>query len=377
MKSIIYSIFLISLVVLSSCGSGRKQLNSGNYDQALAQSVKRLKQNPDHKKAGDVLLSAYKYSLKSHLAVIDQAMVSGDSLRWDNMVAQYQVINANARLIQSCPACLEIIPDLYLFLKEEAECKALAAAYHIREGKRKMLTRNIYDSRSAYDHFVRAKEYNSGNPDLDILIFNALEAGTIHVLIKMLPMSRNRFAINGEYFLTTILENARRLNYRFVRFYGENENISAPIDEIITLSFDDFVVGETHTRETIEEFKKDSVKIGETSEKDGKKPIYGTVKVKLHTFEKAVVSNGLLDLRINNNANGQLIRQDKLPGTYVWKSQWATFNGDERALSREQLELTRRREMQPPPAQDLFILFTGPIVTQTSNLIRSQYRLHQ
>jgi hypothetical protein len=85
----------------------------------------------------------------------------------------------------------------------------------------------------------------------------------------------------------------------------------------------------------------------------------------------------LLDLRITNSSDGSLIRQEKIPGTYVWRSNWAYFNGDERALNKEQIELTNRRELPPPSAQDLFILFTGPIVNQTANLIRNQYRGHQ
>jgi hypothetical protein len=55
MKSIVYSILTFSVLFSVSCKSGKKQLDSGNYDVAIAQSVKRLKQNPDHKKADDIL----------------------------------------------------------------------------------------------------------------------------------------------------------------------------------------------------------------------------------------------------------------------------------------------------------------------------------
>jgi len=377
MKSIVYSILTFSVLFSVSCKSGKKQLNSGNYDVAIAQSVKRLKQNPDHKKADDILASAYKYSLQSHLKMIDQALISGDSLKWDVIAYHYQVLNANGNLIQSCPACMEIIPDASNFQKEESEARAYASAYHIREGIRLMSQKTIMQSRNAYHNFIKAKDFSPGYPGIDDWIFKSREAGTINVQIRMLPMSRNRFAVNGDYFASAILENAKRLNYTFVRFYGEKDNITAPIDEVILLGFDDFVVGETHTKELVEELKRDSVKIGETDVKDGKKPIYGTVKAKLHTFDKTVLSSGLLDLRITNSSDGSLIRQEKIPGTYVWRSNWAYFNGDERALNKEQIELTNRRELPPPSAQDLFILFTGPIVNQTANLIRNQYRGHQ
>ena len=32
--------------------------------------------------------------------------------------------------------------------------------------------------------------------------------------------------------------------------------------------------------------------------------------------------------------------QDKMPGEFIWISEWASFNGDDRALSQQQLNMT-------------------------------------
>jgi len=63
-----------------------------------------------------------------------------------------------------------------------------------------------------------------------------------------------------------------------------------------------------------------------------------------------------------------------MPGQYVWISEWATFNGDERALSPLQLEITKQRERVPPEKQDLFIEFTKPIYNQITTKIQNFYK---
>jgi hypothetical protein len=141
-------------------------------------------------------------------------------------------------------------------------------------------------------------------------------------------------------------------------------------DHLLSLSFDDFVVGQTYVKERIQDVKRDSVKLGETAQK---RPVYGTVKARVTTFEKTISSSGLLDFRIRDFNNGRIISQEKMPGTFVWRDVWGTFNGDERALTEEERRICRRREIMPPPPQDLFIEFTKPIYSQLTTKIRGFY----
>jgi len=65
--------------------------------------------------------------------------------------------------------------------------------------------------------------------------------------------------------------------------------------------------------------------------------------------------------------------QDKMPGEFIWISEWASFNGDDRALSQQQLNMTKQREVQPPTPQDLFVEFTKPIYDQVTSRLSSFY----
>ena len=76
---------------------------------------------------------------------------------------------------------------------------------------------------------------------------------------------------------------------------------------------------------------------------------------------------------VDAKSNGVLTHR-KFTGEYVWVSQWARFNGDERALSEQQLTLCKLREQQPPNPQDLFLEFTKPIYNQLIPAIKGFYQ---
>ena len=102
--------------------------------------------------------------------------------------------------------------------------------------------------------------------------------------------------------------------------------------------------------------------------------VYGTVKATLYQYRKTTTSKGVVSFRIIDAKTGALLSAEKMPGEFVWVSEWATFNGDERALSAEQLKLTRLKEQAPPAPQDLFIEFTKPIYDQITGKIREFYK---
>ncbi|HEU5290913.1 MAG TPA: hypothetical protein VFU05_09745 [Cyclobacteriaceae bacterium] len=111
----------------------------------------------------------------------------------------------------------------------------------------------------------------------------------------------------------------------------------------------------------------------EAAETDTTK-IYMTVKATYYYYKKTTTSKGILSFKIIDAKTNAILSVEKMPGEYVWVSEWATFNGDERALSAEQLRITKQKEQAPPPAQDLFIGFTKPIYDQLVTKIQAFYK---
>ena len=47
-------------LLLSGCGSSKKQLQKGNYDAAIDKAVKQLRKDPDDAKQIEILTQSYK-----------------------------------------------------------------------------------------------------------------------------------------------------------------------------------------------------------------------------------------------------------------------------------------------------------------------------
>ena len=102
--------------------------------------------------------------------------------------------------------------------------------------------------------------------------------------------------------------------------------------------------------------------------------VYGTVKATVHVFTKSLTSAGVLDFKIIDAHSQRVLSQEKMPGEFVWYTEWGYFNGDERALDDYFLEVVKMKEAYPPPPQDLFVAFTQPIFGQVTQKIRNFYR---
>jgi hypothetical protein len=102
--------------------------------------------------------------------------------------------------------------------------------------------------------------------------------------------------------------------------------------------------------------------------------VYGTVKATLYYYAKTVTSRGVVNFSIIDAKTKAVLSVVKIPGEYIWRSEWGNFNGDERALTPQQLAITRNREQMPPSNQDMFRLFTEPIFQQVTQKIRDFYK---
>lgn len=113
----------------------------------------------------------------------------------------------------------------------------------------------------------------------------------------------------------------------------------------------------------------------QTSSNKEVRKIYGQAKATMHIFTKTVESKGLLDFKILDGYTQRVISQEKLPGAFVWQSQWGYYNGDQRALEKQHLQIVKNTKDVPSPApQDLFMQFTQPIYQQITAKIRHFYK---
>lgn len=366
----------IALFLLSACTSSKQQFEKGNYEKAVALSIKKLRKNPDINKQKNILKAAYTYAVQVSEEKIKQHQQSTDRFKWDRVIEQYRKMQQLYTDLLQCPACLAVIEPIDL-QNELNQALAEGANVYVEEGQKALATQQKDGGRLAYRHFAQAKAYQNNYGNIDRMLNQARIQGTEIIGISRIPVSSKGLELNTAFFLQQLTQALNDLNYFFAVFAPVEqlaEQKQVP-DQVVDLSFDDYYIGQTYVKEVRESLVRDSVKVGEVTDSLGTKyTVYGEVKADLQRFEKTIESGGLLNIAIVEPKSRSILFQQKIPSTTVWENDWATYQGDKKALTKEELALTQEKELLPPPPQDLFYSFTRPLFDQTASLLRRRYR---
>jgi hypothetical protein len=370
---------VLPLAVLFSCSSGKKAYEQGDYYEAVMKSVNRLRSNPDHKKSREALADAYPLAVRWYEDDIANKLSSNDPYKWTAVVRNYTLINNMYSEINKAPGAKQVVPNPVSYFNELAEAKENAAKEQYDKGLELLAINTRESAKDAYYHFVEADALSPGYMDVKNLIDEARYVATLKVVVDQIP-SISRYSVTANFFQDQIESFLRTdINNQFVRFYNfqeaEEEQLNPP-DQILRIYFDDFVVGETHlvkSEKTVT--SADSVKVAEVTLDDGSKmDVMRPVTAKLTTYRKEVISKGRLAMEIMDGYSNGILDSDKFTGEFVWFTKWGSYNGDERALTKEQLALCKAEEVPAPHPQDLFLEFTKPIYDQVTNKLNSYYR---
>jgi len=372
----------VFIVQIMACSSGKRLFEKGDYDGAVMKASQRLKQAPNNAKAKNTIRSAYTLALKTHLDAIQQA----DSFRTENYyditLSNYTALYNLEQTIKFCPACLKVVKNLYEVDIKLAQTKNDALAFYYKRGNDYLALGGKTNARKALIDFNKVVSIQYDYKDIGTQVNQAKWEASEKIVINHIPMHSKTFSISNDFFEKKILEycyNNIQVN-RLVQFLtpeeAKRENILIP-DQIIDIYFDDFSVGQTYVKENNQEFKKDSVIIGTTNLNGKEQSVYGSIKASVRSFEKTVSSSGIMNLSISSPITKTIMLTEKVPGTYVWICKWGNYNGDSRALSKDQLSITQGRELMPPAPQDLFIEFTKPIYSQLTSRLSSYYNSYK
>lgn len=369
---------LLLLILTSACNSAQKAYNRGDYEQAVRLSVNTLREDPRDRKARSVLVDAYAKAVEANLRDVATYSALQDPFRHERVAMAYDRLNTLYHRLDRCPVCDNLIPTRRLYTDEWNESRQKAAEARYELALRQMQDESREESKKAVQGFMVVERFVPGYRDTRALMEQALERATLHVIIE--PMPEQPRALQGaqQLFEQKVREavSGNRMN-RWVRFYSADEAATTPPpyqDQVVRLRFESFAVGNTHSSSHTETFTSaDSVKVGETRIDGRNVDVFGKVTARYTSFRKTVASGGSLDLQILDRSSGRVILQDRIDGEFIWEHRWATFNGDERALSADQRRLAGLREVPPPPPDVLFLEFTGPIHARLTDRLRRFY----
>jgi hypothetical protein len=370
---------LFALWLLSGCSSGKQSYEKGNYYQSVTQAVDRLRKNPDHKKSRMVLAESYPLAVRYYTDQIDRLRNSGDPFKNSRMTDIYATLNSLYEDIQRSPGAMAAVQPQSFHgeyerhrqqaAEEQYAAGATALDQSVNTGDRQL-------AKTAFQHFANADRYVPGFRDVATQLDDARYFATLKVRVEQVPVPTLQYQISVQFFQDQIEQFL--FNYReneFVRFFPANDQSLEHPDQILVIQLEDFVVGQTNNLQKIQEVSRDSVVLGQVKLESGQSTnVYGTVKASFTENRSEVISKGLMSMRIIDSRSNSVTLHEKFPGQFTWFTQWGNYNGDERALTDEQIRITKQRPIPPPPPQELFIEFCKPIYSQWQGAVRSYYR---
>lgn len=374
----LFTIALVLIGFISCSKTGTKALERGDYYNAAIQAIEKLKKDTDNEKSQAVLPNAYELASEDLLKSISRSKNANQQFRWESVFQNYSKLNSLHDAISKCMPCRKLISPQSYF-KEAEEARENAANERYALGQNLLRKNTIEAGREAFTQFEKLLSFAPNFKDAREKLDEALFRGSLHVVIEQPKVNSRLYQYSNEYMQNKVseyLQNNRRMN-KFIRFYEPKEvsEIKLNPDHVVRLEFIDFVVGETSlTRDRFEVVSKDSVKTGSTVIEGKTYEVKGKVKAQIVKNRKVVNSRGLMLLEVFDFKTNRRLFRDELPGEYTWVNEWATYNGDERALNNELINMTNRREELPPAPQQLFVEFCRPIYDQFTSRITNFYK---
>jgi hypothetical protein len=177
----------------------------------------------------------------------------------------------------------------------------------------------------------------------------------IRVVVNPVNYYRNGFSYWGfqnDWLQQQMIRDLNAGSFRNVRFYSDREARSQNIraDRVVELNFTNIYIGQiANDNRTIRR----SAQIQTSSTKSlPPRPVYTTVNATVFVTRQVLQSNASLECKIYDWATSRNILYDNFPDSYIWRQERATYRGDQRALTPEDLNLINNRFDDRPPGRN-------------------------
>ncbi len=370
MKPKLYILFtLISATILLSCKNAQKLYDHGNYDQAVELAAKKLQKKPGDTKMLVVLQDAYRFAVEDHENRIRNFSASASALKAENIYAEYAQLQNLYEAIRRTPSVYSIVQptdysaDLSAYREEAANAR-------LERGLDLMDQGDKLSYREAYYEFQKALAYRPGDLNIKQKIDESYAGALTNVVVMPLTRVGIQFGSynydyqNFNYNLVRYLQNNNR--GKFVRFYSETDPKyrGDRVDNVIDMRFSDVNIGRYRDQRDTREVTKQVVGKEIVLSKDSVKKEYITVKAKITVTTRVIQANALLQATLRDFDNRR-IWSDTYRGDYNWTYSFATYTGDERALTEEDKVLINQREAWPPSNDEIIRIIIEEIQRKT------------
>jgi len=377
------SIVVLMALLVTSCKSPAKLYDRGNYNDAMDAAIKKLQKDPNDYESREVLKSSYKYAVEQYEDQIRIVSNSSSETKYDQAFEQYIQLQNLYEKIRRYPSIAQFIkPVDYSSQVESSREKAYTA--HIEKGNKWMEGEDRRSYREAYYEFKNALRYKTNDFDTRKKLEDAYDAAVVKVmLVPMDAVNNNYYYSNSSYqvrnFQDALLRNLNNnSSSEFIKYFTEWSTESKRIepDEIVELRMGRMNIGQPYDQNTSRQVSKEVVVKERVYSKDSVVKEYGKVYATITTIKRTLVSD--VDMYVTTKEpKGKTLWSDNLRSEHQWKTEFATYTGDERALSESDKTLLNKNDYKTPKEEDI----TNDLLTKLQNdvtyKLRNYYNRYQ
>ncbi len=371
MRRIVY--FLITALILTSCGSSKKMLEKGNYDAAIQKAVKKIRKDPDSPKDIEALDRAYNIANEQDLERVTFLEREDNPNNYEEVFAIYTRMKNRQSLVRTVlPMNLNGRYIDYTYVDYDAKiisAKRKAAEYYYHSGKNLMKSGTKESYRQAYMEMNRAQEYSGGMyPDLEPLIEEARFKGISRVVVLVNNMTHMKLDPQWEQDLLEI--DTRGFENEWVEYHFKHLNDDIAYDYTIFVNLESIAISPDDVKEKDNLYKK-KVEDGfdyaldargnvmkDTAGNDIKIPRYKELQctlIETHQF-KSVRIDGNVEILSENPK--KLIIKEPIGAEHIFEHHSARAVGDLGALDAEAKQMIEQEAVPFPTDFEMLFMCT-------------------
>lgn len=357
------------ILILTGCGSSKKNLERGNYDAAIDKAVRQLRRDPNDQKQAVILERSYKIANEQDNERIRFLKMENKPSNWDEIYLISKRMSDRQALVRTVtPLNIsgKTIDFPYVdYMPEMVAAKRKSADYYYAHGTELMKNGLKESYRQAFEEFLRAKEYVGDYEGIDNKIAEAKYLGTSRVLVSI----RNRSIINfpEEFEQDLLALDLPRLNSEWVEYHTQNLDPDLSYDYMVDINLRNIIVSPDQTlqRDTVVKKevedgfvymldKKGNV-MKDSLGNDIKTPKYKTLQCALIEsvqLKTCVIEGDIEVIQLNPN---KVVKKDPLGARSDFEHVSARALGDIQALSASQLERTKSKPVPFPSDAEMIL----------------------
>ena len=376
--------FLVTVLMLSSCGSTTKSLQQGNYDEVVDKTVKKLIRNTDADDAAE-MDRAFRMANERDLERIKFLAMENNPDNYDEIFSRYNMLKERQRKVRTVtPLSVDGKTYSYEYVDYDAamiESKRKAADFFYNNGKG--LLENALqkqDYRDAYYQLMKASEYSGGQfENIDALIYDARMKGISRVIVQVNNQTPLKLPPQVEEDLISF--DTRGLGNEWVEYHFKHVDDNATYDYAAYVKLLSIMVSPDDVKDTDQIFTK-NISDGfeyvldangnvmrDTAGNDIKVQKFKEITCTLIETRqfKSVEIRGEVEIMSYNP--DRLIQKEPFGASNQFEHISARSIGDEGALTEEALKTTQQEKIPFPTDVDMVLMCTETIKPAIRNAI--------